>query len=208
MPVLMCTDRIHVRVLSSQDPRNERAKAFVGKYQTIIHDEGSIEAIANGEWSASASEPGWRSGFRRYGASKLCLIMMIHSLQQRLDRDPSLSKVCILGVDPGTMSTGLQRHAGWLIRVLLFRVIYPFIAWFKPDGPVRTTERSANDILRAAFDHGAGLGEEPKDLYLDGTIPLETGKESQNVQKRDWVWKESVRLTGLTENETVLIDWR
>lgn len=133
--------------------------------------------------------------------------MMIHSLQQRLDRDPSPSKVCILGVDPGTMSTGLQRHAGWLIRVLLFRIIYPLIFWIKSDGPIRMTERSASDIVRAAFDHGPGLGEEPKGVYLDGTVPLEAGKESQDVQKRDWVWRESVRLTGLKEDETALIDW-
>lgn len=82
------------------------------------------------------------------------------------------------------------------------------IAWLKPDGPVRTTERSAHDIVRAAFDNGPGLGEEPKDVYLDGTVPLETGEESRDVQKRDWVWKESVRLTGLKEDETALVDWR
>lgn len=208
MPVLIRTNTTHACAPSSHDPRNERAKAFVGEYQTIIHDQSSIETIAKGEWSASSSEPGWRSGFRRYGASKLFLVMMIHSLQQRLDRDPSLSKVCILGVDPGTMSTGLQRHAGWLIRVLLFRIIYRLIAWLNPDGPVRTTERSASDIVKAAFDHGPGLGQSPKGVYLDGTTPLETGKESQDVQKRDWVWKESVRLTGLKEDETALIDWR
>lgn len=134
--------------------------------------------------------------------------MMIHSLQQRLDRDPRLRKICVLGVDPGTMSTGLQRHAGWLIRVLLFRVIYPFVAWLRPDGPVRTTERSARDVVRAAFDHGPELGEEPKGVYLDGAVPRETGQECRDVQKRDWVWKESVRLTGLKKDETALVDWR
>lgn len=134
--------------------------------------------------------------------------MMVHSLQQRLDRDPRLRKICVLGVDPGTMSTGLQRHAGWLIRVLLFRVIYPFVAWLRPDGPVRTTERSARDVVRAAFDHGPGLGEEPKGVYLDGAVPRETGQECRDVQKRDWVWKESVRLTGLKRDETALVDWR
>lgn len=202
------TDHKHVYVNSPQDPRNDRAKAFVGEYQTIIDDESSVEAIAKGIWSSSSAEHGWRSGFRRYGASKLFLVMMIHSLQQRLDHDPNLSKVCILGVDPGTMSTGLQRHAGWLIRILLFRIIYPLIAWLKPDGIVRTTERSASDIVRAAFDHGPGLGQEPKDVYLDGTVPLETGQESQDVQKRAWVWKESVRLTGLKGDETALVDWQ
>lgn len=175
---------------------------------TIIHDQSSIDAIAKGTWSASSDEPGFRSGFRRYGASKLFLLMMIHSLQARLNRDPNLGKICIMGVDFGTMSTGLQRHAVWIIRVLLFQVVYPLIAWLQPNGSIRTTERSAGDIVRAAFDHGPGLGEEPKGVYLDGTVPLETGEESRDPQKRDWVWKESVRLTGLKEDETALVDWQ
>lgn len=134
--------------------------------------------------------------------------MMVHSLQGRLDRDPNLGKICVLGVDPGTMSTGLQRHAAWLIRVLLFRIIYPIVAWLSPNGPVRTTERSAGDIVRAAFDHGPGLGEEPKGVYLDGTEPLETSEESRDTQKRRWVWEESLRLTGLKGKETALADWQ
>ncbi|KAJ4385715.1 hypothetical protein N0V93_010144 [Gnomoniopsis smithogilvyi] len=209
----MDTDKGRIVIVCSQahdplDKRNERTKAFVGQYETIIHDQSSIDAIAKGTWSASSEEPGFRSGYRRYGASKLFLVMMIHSLQTRLDRDPSLSKICILGVDPGTMSTGLQRHAIWFIRVLLFKVIYPFIAWLQPNGPIRTTKRSAEDIVRAAFDHGPGLGEEPKGVYLDGAVLRETGEESRDAQKRDWVWKESVRLTGLKDDEVALVDWQ
>ena len=45
-----------------------------------------------------------------------------------MDKDPILKNVSILGVDPGTMSTGLQRKAPWFIRILLFQIIYPIVA--------------------------------------------------------------------------------
>lgn len=124
--------------------------------------------------------------------------MMIHSLQSRLNRDPRLNKRCVLGVDPGTMSPGLQRHATWMIRVLLFKVIYPFIAWLNHTGPVRTTQRSTGDIVRAAFGHGAGLGEEPKGVYLDRIIPLKTSEKARDVQKREWVRKRKRVLDRIT----------
>lgn len=73
----------------------------------IIHDQSSIEAIAKWTWPSSAGEPGFRPGYLRYGASKLLLVMMMHSLQSRFHRDPSLNRICILGVDPGTMAMGL-----------------------------------------------------------------------------------------------------
>lgn len=166
---------------SPLDKRNEHTKAFIGEYESIIRDQSRIGAIAKGTWSAFSEEPGFRYRYRRYGASKLFLVMMFHSLHGRLNRDFNLSKICILGVDPGTTSTGLQRHTLWVIRVPLVRVIYPVVAWLKPNGPIRTTERSAGDVVRAAFDHGPGLGEEPKGVYLDGTVPLETGEESRDV---------------------------
>lgn len=195
-------------VHSPYDKRNDTTKAFEGEDKTIVHDRSSIEAIARGKWPSGPEEPGFRGGFRRYSASKLFLVMMMHSLQGRLNQDPALNKICVLGVDPGTMSTGLQRHASFFIRVVLFGVILPLVAWWNPDGGVRTPERSAGDVVRAAFDNGPGLGEEPKDVYLDGTTPLETGVESRDAQKRDWVWKESVRLAGLKEGNTTLINWQ
>ncbi|KAJ4291702.1 hypothetical protein N0V90_009597 [Kalmusia sp. IMI 367209] len=197
-----------LRNASPYDKRNESGKAFVDeKYKTIVHDEASFEAIAKGSWSPAQEDPSFRSGFRRYGAAKLFLIMMVHDLQRRMNQDPALKDVCILGVDPGTMITGLQRYASWFIRIVLFRIVFPIIAWLKPDGPVRTTEKSAAHVLQAAFDSGPILGQYPKDLYFDGTEPLQTSAESQDARKRDMVWRESVRYAQLKQNETILATW-
>ncbi|TGJ81877.1 hypothetical protein E0Z10_g6894 [Xylaria hypoxylon] len=190
------------------DPRNVRGKAFKDpKYKTFVSDAAGFEAIAKGTWSPATEDSTFRGGFRRYGASKLFLIMMQHELQARLNADPTLSKVSILGVDPGAMISGMQRLAPWFIRVLIFKVIYPLVLHLNPNGPVRSTSRSADDILEATF----AVGEEGlslKDKYFDGREPLKTSEESRDPAKRELVWKETVKLVSLKEGDTVLTYWQ
>ncbi|KAI1850160.1 hypothetical protein JX266_004539 [Neoarthrinium moseri] len=196
---------------SPYDKRNVSTKAFIDdKYKTIIHHETSVKEIAQGNWSwgSAQEDQSFQGGTRRYGAAKLFLIMFQHELQRRLDRDPALTKICILGVDPGTMLTGLPRHAPWFIRVLIFQIIFPIIAALMPNGPVRSTQLSASHVLGAAFDSTPDLGEYPRDRYLNGAESLETSAESRDVQKAEVVWKESVRLSQLKKDETVLVDWQ
>ncbi|KAL9109062.1 MAG: hypothetical protein Q9227_006302 [Pyrenula ochraceoflavens] len=192
-----------------RDPRNARTKAFEDpRYRTIVSDTASFEAIAKGTWSPATEDASFRGGFRRYGAAKLFLIMMQHELQTRLNADAALNRICILGVDPGTMITGLQRLAPWVIRVLIFKVIYPIVMYLFPNnGPVRPPSRSADDVLEAAFGVGEG-GELPKDEYFDGRLPMETSEESRDVTKRKIVWKETARFASLKEGETVLSNWQ
>ncbi|KAI1352976.1 putative short-chain dehydrogenase [Xylaria sp. FL0043] len=190
------------------DPRNARSKAFEDpKYKTFISDAASFEVIAKGTWSPATEDSTFRGGFRRYGAAKLFLIMMQHELQARLNTDPALNEICVLGVDPGTMISGMQRLAPWFIRVFLFKIVYPLILYLNPDGPIRPTSRSAGDVLGAAF----GVGEEgrlPKDVYFDGRELLETSEESRDPTKRELVWKETVKLAGLKERDTILANWQ
>ena len=149
---------------------------------------------------------------RRYAAAKLCAIMMcvflLHlssdlnytmltnsrgELQRRLDLDPVLKNISVLGVDPGTVPTGLARHSPWFIRVLMFKIIFPFVAalqaWRNPEGnnTIRTVDKSAGDVLAAALDSSPSLGERPKGLYLDGSELGETSAESKDAKKTGYV---------------------
>ncbi|KAI8635326.1 putative short-chain dehydrogenase [Xylariaceae sp. FL1651] len=205
--------RIIVIGSQSHDPydkRNEKTNAFTDeKYKTILHDEASFEAIARGTWSSAQEDPSWLSGYRRYGAAKLFSVMMVHELQRRMDGDPVLNKVCILGVDPGTMiSTGIQRRANWIIRNFAFKFMYPIMATLMPNGLVRRPHKSASQVLRAAFDTGPALGEFPKGLYLFDNKLFETSVESRYVQKQELIWKESVQYVGLKTDETILNNWQ
>ncbi|KAI1804241.1 hypothetical protein F4811DRAFT_571426 [Daldinia bambusicola] len=73
-------------VLRSQphDPdgeRNAKTHAFEEeKYKASMDDEARFDTIAKGTWSSAQEDPSL-GGFRRYGASKLFIIIMIHELQ-------------------------------------------------------------------------------------------------------------------------------
>ena len=172
-------------------------------------DAAGFDAIAKGTWSPATEDSSFRGGFRRYGAAKLFLIMMMHELQQRANSDPTLGNLSVVGVDPGTMISGLQRLAPWFIRVVLFQVIYPLIVYFKPNGDtVRPPARAAGDVLEAAFGEVGLGGSPPKDLYFDGRQLAETSAESKETAKRRLVWTETARYAGLKEGDTVLVDWQ
>lgn len=181
------------------------------KWKIILHE--STDPIAKGTWSSHKEDASWASGMRRYGASKLCIIMMIGELQRRLSTDPSLSNISILGVDPGTVPTNIARSSPFFIRVLMFQFLFPLIAaiqqWRNPTGnnSFRTPDRSAGDVLAAAMDCNAVLGERPQGLYLDGCELAGVSTEAKDEAKRLMVWRDSVRYTGLKGDETMLVNW-
>ena len=129
-------------------------------------------------------------------------------LQRRLDLDPVLSSVSVLGTDPGTMPSNLVRRGPWMIRVFLFQLVLPLVAvlatWVMPNGPLRTTKKSAQNVLKAAFD----LGPQTKGLYLDGSEPTEMSREAKDPEKRKTLWSDTVRYASLREGETCLAQWK
>ncbi|KAI0102358.1 hypothetical protein F4776DRAFT_668961 [Hypoxylon sp. NC0597] len=109
-----------------------------------------LEPLAKATWSSNSDdEADWAAGYRRYGASK------IHELQRRLDRDPILNTISVLAVDPGRMATGIIRRSPWFVRIIVFRIFAGLLAhlWVRlfPNGTWRTPEKSARDVLAAAF---------------------------------------------------------
>ncbi|KAK6818912.1 short-chain dehydrogenase [Apiospora arundinis] len=171
------------------------------KWKIII--QGSTEPVAKGTWSTTEDDPSWCAGFRRYGASKLCEVMMIPELQRRLDADPNLNKISVLGVDPGTMPTTIVRRGPWAMRVLLGRILMPMFAglmvWLSPNGPLRTTQKSARDILAVGFEPGPVKG-----LYFDGSARAEMSAEASDPEKQNLLWRESVGYAQLKPEETAL----
>ncbi|KAI2626817.1 putative short-chain dehydrogenase [Xylaria nigripes] len=196
------------------DPSNNINRAFLeDEWKQILADasSGSVEAIAEGRWSASPSDPTkdprGLSGIRRYGAAKLCLIMMIIELQRRLNKDPDLSHISILGVNPGTMPTNITTgEHGWLLRTIMTFVMH-VMAWKNPNGLMRTARKSSADVLAAAISVDPPIGTAPKALYLNGSEPKAVSVEAQDDEKRAAVWKASVRYAQLKDGETVLADW-
>ncbi|PQE12028.1 short-chain dehydrogenase protein [Rutstroemia sp. NJR-2017a BVV2] len=169
----------------------QNARPFADeKWKTILAD--STDPIAKGTWSTQKEDPSWMSGMRRYGAAKLCAIMMIAELQRRLDLDANLKNISILGIDPGTVPwycTHEYRASQSLVHPCSAVPDRPpaMQAWHNPKGnnEVQTVDRAAKDILAAAFDSSSVLGEQPKGLYLDGSERAEISAEAQDPRKRE-----------------------
>lgn len=82
------------------------------------------------------------------------------------------------------------------------------LTWLWPNGTNRTTKKSSGDVIAAGFDCNPTLGEErPKGLYLDGEERRQMAAEARDPKKRDVLWRDTVRYTGLKETDTVLADW-
>ncbi|KAH8890468.1 putative short-chain dehydrogenase [Thozetella sp. PMI_491] len=214
--LLQSMDREAGRIVAvtseSHDPYNDKSKGRYPheKWRTLIKD--STEPIARGTWSTTEEDPSFDGGFRRYGASKLCQVMMVGELQRRLDTDPALKNICILGIDPGSVQSDLVRRGPWIIRVFMFQIIMPLLVpilvWLNPNGSMRTTAMGARDIVSAALDCGPPMGERPKALYMYGTRLENPSDESKDLQKRELLWRETVGYAQLKDGETVLQNWK
>ncbi|KAI1177087.1 putative short-chain dehydrogenase [Nemania sp. FL0916] len=221
--LLQSMDRERGRVLwissfshNPHDPRSKLVRSHPdAKYQTLITND--LEPIAKGTWSPNAlgsNSQAWAPGYRRYGASKFCGVVMIHELQRRIDRDPALKNISILAIDPGSMATGIVRRSGsWFLRVVLFQFLLPaltaFMVYFFPNGNFRTPKKSSHDILAAALkSNPPPLCKRPKGLYLNGSELGFPNPEAADPAKGIIVWKGSVRYAGLTASDTILKDWQ
>ncbi|KAF4911612.1 Short-chain dehydrogenase TIC 32 [Colletotrichum viniferum] len=180
------------------------------KWQMFMRD-GTADGIAKGTWSSKEDDPTFRSGFRRYGAAKMCVAMSVGELEKRLAADPALKGVTSIGIDPGTMGTGMLRRSHWLIRNfprwILIAAVTKTREYFWPGstGPMRTVHVSARDIMEAGMnDQGNVAG----GAYLDGTQPVEVSAEASDLEKRQILWRDSVGYVKLQKGETALADWK
>ncbi|KAI3395407.1 hypothetical protein diail_1336, partial [Diaporthe ilicicola] len=128
-------------------------------------------------------------------------------LQRRLDSDPELSGISVLGVDPGLMPTKITTGGLGLIIGSIYTLVMHISGRIWPNGTLRLTHKSAGDVLAAATDTKSPFGERPKALYMNGSEPKSVSVEAQDAEKRAAVWKASINYAGLKEGETCLADW-
>lgn len=106
------------------------------------------------------------------------------------------------------MPTNLTRRGPWFIHLLVFKLVMPLLAplmaWLRPNGPVRTLELGAADVLAGAFKWSPP----PKGGYFYGSRPEKMTPEVQDVKKRERLWVETVGYAGLKEGETSLQNWK
>lgn len=115
-----------------------------------------------------------------------------------------------MAMDPGVMpGTGIMRHAPLFYR-FIFQIAKYFlrvINYFFPNLPIRSPQRSADDLLFATFDEDM-LGVHPKAVTLNGRVEKITSAESRDEAKAKRLWKESLVLSGLKQGDTILVNWK
>lgn len=124
--------------------------------------------------------------------------------------DPLLNHVTVIGMNPGNMfsGSGISRRADWFSRVIVNGSVLPaitkIILWWNPNsnGRFRTPQKSAKDIIFAATDMGLENG-----IYMNGSEKGVLAEEAQNTAKRAILWRDTLRYTKLSGDETLLQHW-
>lgn len=129
-------------------------------------------------------------------------------LHHRLELDPELNKILVLGVDPGMMATNItMRTSNWLTR-LIFSFAARISSLISPNGMLRLPQKWAADVLAAVIGNTSPIYEYPKSLYFNGNQPKDISSEAKDIEKRATVWKASVQYAKLREGETCLVHWQ
>ena len=100
------------------------------------------------------------------------------------------------------MPSGLMRRGPWALRVLISQIIMPLLANLSQNGQLRTTKKSASDVLEVAFNHSLAKG-----AYLNGLKPAEMSLEANDRMKQKTLWADTIRYSSITEEETSLENW-
>jgi len=145
-----------------------------------------------------------QAGFLRYATSKMCAMMLMHTLQSRLDGNDKSGDIVVLAVDPGTVgATGLMREQYFLTRVAIKKIIgalTPLAQMLSSDSTLRTKEKSAKDIFDACIGiKGPAAGKVAKGMIVNGSKLRTSSQESRDVAKQGLMWKGSLKLLNLTE---------
>lgn len=133
-----------------------------------------------------------------------------HHLATRLGKDPALSNIAVLSVDPGAMASDLTRRGSFAMRIITAKILLPPVAaistWYNPNGTFRTTTKSAADVISACFDVKAPPA--GRFLYLNGSEEFETSEKVKDDGLRKEVWEYGVKVAKIGAKDTVLEDWQ
>ncbi|KAF4451504.1 hypothetical protein F53441_5513 [Fusarium austroafricanum] len=152
-----------------------------------------------------ADKPGkeYDGGFHRYGNSKLANVMFMHDLNAKLEKNPELSGITAIAMDPGGMvdsrahriQTPTMRFAFGLITVLL-----PVLRHFTYT--MRSADQSGRELVRLS------VGDDFKGTkgYFMGLRREREDVASKDIHKQEVLWEACWKWTKMSKEETVLAE--
>ncbi|KAM0183430.1 hypothetical protein ACHAPC_006432 [Botrytis cinerea] len=142
-------------------------------------------------------------GFQRYGLSKAAAIMGMYQLNKRLSKDPSLSKISAVAMDPGgltdsrCMSSGVP-SAWWILMRGVLGPLQPLLSYLVPT--LRNTKIAATDLI----DISVGEEYRVSSGYYVMLNKEESSPESQDEEKQLKLWKKSMGWIKISQDQTPL----
>ena len=134
-------------------------------------------------------------GQRRYSTSKLCNILTVYELQKRL----SHTFIRVNAFDPGMVpGTGLARTYPPMLK-FIWKNIMPALTLFQQNTntPHVSGANLANLGYAKAFSSFNGK-------YFEGKKDIKSSPDSYNKNYQLDLWNTSVKLTGITQEETIV----
>ncbi|KAJ5105616.1 hypothetical protein NUU61_002963 [Penicillium alfredii] len=140
-------------------------------------------------------------GWRRYATSKLANVMFMHSLNQQLERNPSLRNITVTTMDPGALVSSRAHAVQRPLAKSLFGVVkllLPVLKLFTYQ--FRSNADSARDLTALAVDpkYHSVRG------YFTGQKQIPSAPMSQDKEKMKALWLACWKWTSLEETETCL----
>ncbi|KAM7204221.1 short-chain dehydrogenase [Naviculisporaceae sp. PSN 640] len=163
-------------------------------------DEEMDELVQNTVFDNGRDKAG--RGFQRYAVSKLVVTMWMSAINSRLEKDPSLSHITAIAINPGNLvdsratRTNTPAYMGLMTKAL---------------APLLPIIRLKDQTARKA----AAAGADVIDLALNKTSPGERGfftmnkkdvssPDSLDREKQERVWRSTLGWIRLGKGETVL----
>ncbi|KAL8678350.1 MAG: hypothetical protein Q9224_007123 [Gallowayella concinna] len=186
-------------VLFSSDAHKPGGANGLAKYPPSIPDD--LEQLVKPATDVPVDNLG--KGFLRYANSKLAITIWMYALNRALVKDPSLSKITAVAINPGNLSDSRA------LRINTPKTLF-YLSKFVI-GPLRPLLRFMDPIMRTSAEAGADV----MDLATNEAFPGERGfftmlkKDESSVESLDEgtqqkLWAKSAEWVGVGGADTKL----
>ncbi|KAJ5581654.1 hypothetical protein N7535_000274 [Penicillium sp. DV-2018c] len=198
-----------LKLLRSMDPGNGR----VVMLSSVVHDpehsnplaklgaelpsDDNLDLLVKPVPDAAGTE--YDMGWQRYGNSKLANVMFMHSLNERLQQNPQLSKITVMAMDPGGLVDSRAHEVQRPTTRVMFKVLSLLLPVFKLfTYTLRSNADSARDVLALALapEFASVRG------HFNGREPQAPARACEDAAKREVIWKACWGWAGIEEGET------
>ncbi|KAK7189883.1 hypothetical protein DPSP01_008408 [Paraphaeosphaeria sporulosa] len=174
-------------------------KAGLEVYPPVIPED--LESLVKYKKDAPGEEAG--RGFLRYGLSKLVGVMLMYELNRRLQKQKTLSSICVLAVDPGgLLDSRVFAQADvpllWWVLINIARFLQPLWRRFNPR--MNTSAGAARDVADLAVADELA-GKEGHFLFRDED---ESSPASYDEEMQGRLFVKSVEWCMIRQEDTVL----